>query len=144
MCTLAADGLDGLTELVQEGSQALKASWQDTAAAAGRLYEQLDKSLADKDQHLATTAGQALGQLTQTLLNTPQRDGSKLQAALTPSVTALSGAAQQAVSKWGDALRQHLRKQISPPAPAPSAAAPATPSVVSLDGQPVQGEAVCS
>lgn len=31
---------------MQEGSQALKASWQDTAAAAGRLYEQLDKSLA--------------------------------------------------------------------------------------------------
>lgn len=99
----------------------------------------------DKDQHLATTAGQALGQLTQTLLNTPQRDGSKLQAALTPSVTALSGAAQQAVSNWGDALRQHLQKQMAPPArpweaAAPSAAAPATPSVVGLDGQPVQGE----
>jgi hypothetical protein len=48
---LAADGLDMLRDLVQEGmpalrSAALKESWQDTAAAAGRLYDQLDQTLA--------------------------------------------------------------------------------------------------
>jgi hypothetical protein len=43
---LAADGLDMLTELVGEGSHAAKGMWQDAAAAAGRLHEQIDQSLA--------------------------------------------------------------------------------------------------
>jgi hypothetical protein len=43
---LAADGLDMLRDLVEEGSHAAKSSWQDTAEAAGRLYDQLDQTLA--------------------------------------------------------------------------------------------------
>jgi hypothetical protein len=42
---LAADGLDMLTDLVDEGSHAAKGIWQDTAAAAGRLHEQVDQTL---------------------------------------------------------------------------------------------------
>jgi uncharacterized protein YicC (UPF0701 family) len=96
-----------------------------------------------KQQTLAATAGQALGRITQTLLNTPQRDGKELQAALAPSVSALSGAAQQAATKWGDALRQHLQKQAAPSAhpweEATPAPATATPTVVGMDAQPVPG-----
>jgi hypothetical protein len=92
---------------------------------------------------LATTAGQALGRITQTLLNTPQRDGKELQAALAPSVSALSGAAQQAATKLGDALQQYLQKQASPPAHPWEEATPAAamPAVVAMDGQPVPGGA---
>jgi uncharacterized protein YicC (UPF0701 family) len=99
-------------------------------------------TLQEKEQHAATTAGEALGKLTQTLLNAPQRDGSQLQAALEPSVNALSGAAEQAKTKLGDALRQILKKQSSPPAQTREAAAPAaaTPSVIGVDGQPIQGK----
>jgi hypothetical protein len=43
---LAADGLDMLTDLVGEKSNAAQGIWQDTAAAAGRLHEQVDQSLA--------------------------------------------------------------------------------------------------
>ncbi|KAF6258447.1 hypothetical protein COO60DRAFT_1626432 [Scenedesmus sp. NREL 46B-D3] len=94
-----------------------------------------------KELDLASTAGQALGQFTQSLLNAPKREGSQLQAALSPSITALSDVGQQAMTKWGDAFRQYLQQQASPPAlpwevPAPASSAP---SVIGIDGQPVPG-----
>jgi hypothetical protein len=99
--------------------------------------------LQEQEQTLATTAGQTLGRITQTLLNTPQRDGKELQAALAPSVSALSGAARQAMTKWGDALQQYLQKQAAPPThPWEEAASTAAmPAVVAMDGQPVPGTA---